>query len=32
MRQMYPGMGIEEALLRFRDQQKAKQRIKGPKL
>ncbi len=30
--QMHPGMSIEEAWHRFCDQQKAKQRIKGPKL
>lgn len=30
--EMHPGMSIEEAWHRFCDQQKAKQRIKGPKL
>ncbi len=30
--EMHPGMSIEEALHRFRDEQKAKQRLKGPKL
>ena len=30
--EMHPGMSIEEALHRFRDEQKAKQRQKGPKL
>ncbi len=29
---MHPGMSIEEALHRFREEQKAKQRLKGPKL
>ena len=32
MRQLHPGMSIEEALHRFRDEQKAKLRRKGPKL
>ncbi|GFH98190.1 hypothetical protein IMSAGC004_00579 [Bacteroidaceae bacterium] len=30
--EMHPGMSFEEALHRFRDEQKAKQRLKGPKL
>ena len=30
--EMHPGMSVEEALHRFREQQKSKQRIKGPKL
>lgn len=30
--EMHPGMSIEEALQRFCDEQKAKQRLKGPKL
>ena len=30
--EMHPGMSIEEALHRFKDEQKAKQRLKGPKL
>lgn len=30
--EMHPGMSIEEALHRFRDEQKAKLRLKGPKL
>lgn len=30
--EMHPGMGIEEALHRYRDQQRAKQRTKGPRL
>ena len=32
MRQMHPGMSIEKTLHRFRDEQKAKLRRKGPKL
>ena len=30
--EMHPGMSIEEALQRLCDEQKAKQRLKGPKL
>ncbi len=30
--ELHPGMSIEEALHRFRDEQKAKLRQKGPKL
>lgn len=30
--EMHPGMSIEEALHRFRDEQKAKQRLQSPKL
>lgn len=30
--EMHPGMSFEEAKRRFKDEQKAKQRIKGPKL
>lgn len=30
--ELHPGMSIEEALHRFRDEQKAKQRRQGPKL
>lgn len=32
MRQMHPGMSFEEAKRRFKDEQKAKQQRKGPKL